>query len=171
MRFFSCPPTTGSASSPPPTPARWRWRSGRCSALRPVTMLAWESFGAGWVTDVAKQLQLDAEIRTADYGELADLGGIDPASDVVFTWNGTTSGVRVPNADWIAEDRAGLTSATRLRPRSRRTSTGPRSTSAPSAGRRRSAAKRRTACSCSRRAPSSGSSATPRRARCPRSSG
>jgi phosphoserine aminotransferase len=76
---------------------------------RAVTMLAWESFGAGWVTDVAKQLKLDAEIRTADYGEICDLGHIDPASDVVFTWNGTTSGVRVPNAGWIAEDRSGLT--------------------------------------------------------------
>jgi phosphoserine aminotransferase len=75
---------------------------------RPVTMLAWESFGAGWVTDVAKQLKLDADIRTANYGEIADLGGIDPASDIVFTWNGTTSGVRVPNADWIAGDRTGL---------------------------------------------------------------
>jgi phosphoserine aminotransferase len=75
---------------------------------RPVTMLAWESFGAGWVTDVAKQLKLDAEIRTAGYGEIADLSGIDPASDIVFTWNGTTSGVRVPNADWIAADRSGL---------------------------------------------------------------
>jgi phosphoserine aminotransferase len=75
---------------------------------RPVTMLAWESFGAGWVTDVAKQLKLDAEIRTADYGELPDLNGIDPARDIVFTWNGTTSGVRVPNAAWIADDRTGL---------------------------------------------------------------
>ena len=75
---------------------------------RPVTMLAWESFGAGWVTDVAKQLKLDADIRTADYGALPDLDGIDPASDLVFTWNGTTSGVRVPNADWIAADRTGL---------------------------------------------------------------
>jgi phosphoserine aminotransferase len=75
---------------------------------RPVTMLAWESFGAGWVTDVAKQLQLDADIRTAGYGEIADLSNIDPASDVVFTWNGTTSGVRVPSADWIAADRTGL---------------------------------------------------------------
>ena len=75
---------------------------------RPVTMLAWESFGAGWVTDVAKQLKLDAEIRTADYGEIADLSGIDPASDVVFTWNGTTSGVRAPDAHWIATDRTGL---------------------------------------------------------------
>ena len=76
---------------------------------RPVTMLAWESFGAGWITDVAKQLELDAEIRTADYGEVAQLSGIDPSNDVVFTWNGTTSGVRVPNADWIAENRTGLT--------------------------------------------------------------
>jgi len=75
---------------------------------RPVTMLAWESFGQGWVTDVAKQLKLDAEIRTADYGEICELGGIDPANDVVFTWNGTTSGVRVPDADWIASDRTGL---------------------------------------------------------------
>ena len=76
---------------------------------RPVTMLAWESFGTGWVTDVVKQLKLDADLRTAEYGQLADLGNIDPASDVVFTWNGTTSGVRVPNADWIAADRTGLT--------------------------------------------------------------
>ena len=76
---------------------------------QPVTMLAWESFGAGWVTDVSKQLKLDAEVRTADYGEIPGLEGIDPASDIVFTWNGTTSGVRVPNADWIAEDRTGLT--------------------------------------------------------------
>jgi len=75
---------------------------------RPVVMLAWESFGAGWVTDVAKQLKLDAEVRTADYGKIAPLEGIDPASDIVFTWNGTTSGVRVPDADWIAADRTGL---------------------------------------------------------------
>jgi phosphoserine aminotransferase len=75
---------------------------------RPVTMLAWESFGAGWVADVAKQLKLDADIRTADYGEIADLSGIDAANDVVFTWNGTTSGVRVPDAHWIAADRTGL---------------------------------------------------------------
>ena len=76
---------------------------------RPVTMLAWESFGAGWVSDVARQLGLDAEIRTADYGEIAELGGVDRANDIVFTWNGTTSGVRVPNADWISADRTGLT--------------------------------------------------------------
>jgi phosphoserine aminotransferase len=75
---------------------------------RPATMLAWESFGAGWVTDVAKQLKLDADIRTAAYGEIADLSGIDSANDIVFTWNGTTSGVRVPNAEWIAADRRGL---------------------------------------------------------------
>ena len=76
---------------------------------RPVTMLAWESFGAGWVTDVSKQLKLDADVRTADYGEIPDLQSIDPARDIVFTWNGTTSGVRVPNADSIADDRTGLT--------------------------------------------------------------
>jgi phosphoserine aminotransferase len=75
---------------------------------RPVTMLAWESFGAGWVTDVAKQLKLEAEIRTADYGEICDLNGIDSGNDLVFTWNGTTSGVRVPNADWIEDGRTGL---------------------------------------------------------------
>jgi phosphoserine aminotransferase len=75
---------------------------------RQVTMLAWESFGAGWVNDVAKQLKLDAEIRTAPYGEICDLSRIEPARDVVFTWNGTTSGVRVPNGDWIAENRTGL---------------------------------------------------------------
>jgi phosphoserine aminotransferase len=75
---------------------------------RSVTILAWESFGAGWVTDVAKQLKLEADIRTAGYGELPDLANIDPANDIVFTWNGTTSGVRVVNADWIAENRTGL---------------------------------------------------------------
>jgi phosphoserine aminotransferase len=75
---------------------------------KPVTMLAWESFGAGWVTDVVKQLKLEADVRTAPYGELPDLGGVDPASDLVFTWNGTTSGVRVPDAAWISADRTGL---------------------------------------------------------------
>jgi phosphoserine aminotransferase len=76
---------------------------------RPVTMLAWESFGEGWVTDVAKQLRLDANIVRAAYGELPDLAAVDPGHDVVFTWNGTTSGVRVPNGDWINEAREGLT--------------------------------------------------------------
>jgi phosphoserine aminotransferase len=77
---------------------------------RPVTMLAWESFGEGWVTDVAKQLKLkDAKVLKADYGALPDLAKVDPATDVVFTWNGTTSGVRVPDATWIAADRQGLT--------------------------------------------------------------
>jgi phosphoserine aminotransferase len=77
---------------------------------RPVTLLAWESFGEGWVNDVVKELRL-ANVTTlkAAYGELPDLTKIDPGSDIVFTWNGTTSGVRVPNADWIAADRAGLT--------------------------------------------------------------
>src|SRR6195256_6396831 len=77
---------------------------------RPVTMLAWESFGEGWVTDVAKQLKLkNVTLLKAGYGELPDLSKVDPASDIVFTWNGTTSGVRVPNADWIKADREGLT--------------------------------------------------------------
>lgn len=76
---------------------------------RPVTMLAWESFGEGWVTDIVKELKLkDATVRRAVYGELPDLTGIDPAHDIIFTWNGTTSGVRVPHADWIADDRTGL---------------------------------------------------------------
>jgi len=77
---------------------------------RPVTMLAWESFGEGWVSDVAKELKLkNVTVLKAPYGELPDLSKVDPASDVVFTWNGTTSGVRVPNGDWIAADREGLT--------------------------------------------------------------
>jgi phosphoserine aminotransferase len=76
---------------------------------RPVTMLAWESFGEGWVSDVGKELKLkDATVRRAPYGELPDLSAIDPAHDIVFTWNGTTSGVRVPHADWIAAERTGL---------------------------------------------------------------
>jgi phosphoserine aminotransferase len=75
-----------------------------------VTMLAWESFGEGWVNDVAKELKLrNLTVLRAPYGELPDLHSIDPASDIVFTWNGTTSGTRVPNADWIAGDRTGLT--------------------------------------------------------------
>ena len=77
---------------------------------RGVDMLAWESFGEGWVGDVAGQLKLaDARILRADYGELVDLGAVDFARDVVFTWNGTTSGVRVPDARWIPADRQGLT--------------------------------------------------------------
>ncbi|MBO9135140.1 phosphoserine transaminase [Rhizobium sp. B230/85] len=77
---------------------------------RGVDMVAWESFGAGWVTDVVKQLKLkDARKIEADYGELPDLSTIDFDRDVVFTWNGTTSGVRVPNADFIPGDRKGLT--------------------------------------------------------------
>ena len=76
----------------------------------PVTLLAWESFGEGWVNDVVKELKLkDITTLKAGYGALPDLAKVDPASDVVFTWNGTTSGVRVPNADWIAADRSGLT--------------------------------------------------------------
>jgi len=76
---------------------------------RKAEMLAWESFGSGWVTDVVKQLKIDAEVKTAEYGEIVDLNSVNFANDVVFTWNGTTAGVRVPNGDWIADDREGLT--------------------------------------------------------------
>ncbi|MEY3624583.1 MAG: hypothetical protein RLZZ407_2142 [Pseudomonadota bacterium] len=76
---------------------------------RPVTMMAWESFGEGWVTDVNKQLKLNATVMNAPYGEIPDLSAVDFSNDVVFTWNGTTSGARVPNGDWIADDREGLT--------------------------------------------------------------
>jgi len=76
---------------------------------RPVTVLAWESFGEGWVTDIVKQLKLkDVTLLKAGYGELPDFKRVDSAHDIVFTWNGTTSGARVPNADWIAPDRQGL---------------------------------------------------------------
>jgi phosphoserine aminotransferase len=76
---------------------------------RPVTVLAWESFGEGWVTDITKQLKLkDVTALKAGYGELPDLSKVDWSNDVVFTWNGTTSGVRVPDAAWIAADRQGL---------------------------------------------------------------
>ncbi|MGY6411118.1 MAG: phosphoserine transaminase [Alkalilacustris sp.] len=76
---------------------------------RPVEMLAWESFGAGWVTDAVKQLKLDATVREAPYGEIVDLAVVNWDADVCFTWNGTTSGVRVPTGDVIPADRAGLT--------------------------------------------------------------
>ena len=76
---------------------------------RKATMLAWESFGSGWVTDVVKQLKIDADKIEAGYGEIVDLASVDFDTDVVFTWNGTTSGVRVPNGDAIPADRGGLT--------------------------------------------------------------
>lgn len=76
---------------------------------RSVEMLAWESFGEGWVTDVVKQLKLDAKVKIATYGQIVDLATVDFNSDVVFTWNGTTSGCRLPNADAIPADREGLT--------------------------------------------------------------
>jgi phosphoserine aminotransferase len=78
---------------------------------RPVTAIAWESFGEGWVTDAAKQLKLNPTIITAPYGELPDLAAVDFTNDVLFTANGTTSGVRVPNYDWVPADREGLTFA------------------------------------------------------------
>ena len=77
---------------------------------RPVDVLTWESFGAGWATDITKQLKLDdVNVLNADYGQLPDFAQVRKDADVVFTWNGTTSGARVPNADWIADDRTGLT--------------------------------------------------------------
>jgi len=78
---------------------------------RPVTTLAWESFGEGWVTDAVKQLKLDPTVIKAGYGALPDLTQVDWSNDVLFTWNGTTSGVRVPDGDWIAADREGLSFA------------------------------------------------------------
>ncbi|MGA9329895.1 MAG: phosphoserine transaminase [Bradyrhizobium sp.] len=76
---------------------------------RPVTMISWESFGETWTGDVINQLKLkDVTKLAATYGEIPDLSKVDPASDIVFTWNGTTSGVRVPNADWISAKREGL---------------------------------------------------------------
>ena len=76
---------------------------------RGIDIMAWESFGEGWITDVTKQLKLEARILRADYGEIVDLASVNFDNDVVFTWNGTTSGVRVPDGNWIAADRKGLT--------------------------------------------------------------
>ena len=77
---------------------------------RPVDVFAWESFGKGWANDIANQLRLaDAQVYEAGYGELPDLRRADPDHDVVFTWNGTTSGVKVPDGEWISDQRAGLT--------------------------------------------------------------
>src|SRR2546423_1617488 len=76
---------------------------------KPVDVLAWESFGEDWVTDVAKQLKLNARVMKSGYGEIPDLHQTDPDHDIVFLWNGTTSGARVPDGDWIADNRSGLT--------------------------------------------------------------
>jgi len=77
---------------------------------RAVDVCHWESFGKGWLTDIAKQLKLpEVNEITAGYGDLPDLSQVNPANDCVFTWNGTTSGVRVPNADWISDEREGIT--------------------------------------------------------------
>jgi len=78
---------------------------------RPVTAMAWESFGSGWVTDAVKQLKIDPTVVEAPYGEIPDLASVDWSNDVLFTWNGTTSGARVPNADWIPAEREGLSFA------------------------------------------------------------
>ena len=103
--------TTASASCRPPTPAPSRWRCGRCSARDPVDMLVWESFGQGWATDATKQLKLDdCRVLTARLRRAARTSAqVRQDADVCFTWNGTTSGARVPNGDWIAADREGLT--------------------------------------------------------------
>lgn len=77
---------------------------------RPVDVMAWESFGSGWISDITKQLKLDnVRVMEADYGQLPDLDAVNFENDVVFTWNGTTSGVKLANGDWIADDRQGLT--------------------------------------------------------------
>ena len=77
---------------------------------RPVDVVAWESFGKGWVTDIRNQLKLDnVRVFEADYGHLPDLSQVNNDHDIVFTWNGTTSGVKVPNGDWISDQRQGLT--------------------------------------------------------------
>jgi phosphoserine aminotransferase len=76
---------------------------------RPAQMVAWESFGAGWVTDAVKQLKIDASVHEAPYGEIVDMAALNYDSDVCFTWNGTTSGVRMPHGDMIPSDRKGLT--------------------------------------------------------------
>ena len=76
---------------------------------RGVDAMAWESFGEGWISDITKELKLEARALRADYGQIADLGSVNFDNDVVFTWNGTTSGVRVPGGDWIPADRKGLT--------------------------------------------------------------
>jgi phosphoserine aminotransferase len=107
-KSWAFPPITRSASCRPPTPARWKWRCGPCWARCEIDIFAWESFGEDWVTDIVKQLKLKADIHKAGYGKLPDM---KPAKDrdVVFLWNGTTSGVKVPNGDWIAADREGIT--------------------------------------------------------------
>ena len=78
---------------------------------KPVTALAWDSFGEGWVTDAVKQLKIEPTVIRADYGQLPDLDAVDWSNDVLFTWNGTTSGVRVPDGEWIQADREGLSFA------------------------------------------------------------
>ena len=112
---------------------------------RGVTTLAWESFGEGWVTDAVKQLKLDPTVMRADYGQLPDLDKVDWSDDVLFTWNGTTSGVRVPDAEWIPDDREGLSFADATSACSLTTFPGTRSMSPHSPGRKCWAAKAATA--------------------------
>ena len=128
---------------------------------RGVDALTWESFGEGWVTDIEKQLKIkDLRVFRAPYGEIPDLAKVDTAErDVVFPWNGTTSGARIPNGDWIKADRQGLTICDATSGVFAMDLPWESSTSSPGPGRRCWAAKRRMACSRSRRAPSRGSKA------------
>ncbi len=138
----------------------------------PVDLFAWESFGEDWVTDAVKQLKLkDARIFKADYGELPDLSQADPKHDLVFLWNGTTSGVRVPDGDWIASERDGHHDLRRDECRLRDGSAvGQARCRRPSPGRRCWAAKRHMACWCCRPARWRGSNPTRRPGRCRKSS-
>ncbi len=157
MRFCSCPATTGSESSRRPTRARSRWRLWALLGPKPVTMLAWESFGAGWVTDVLKQLKLEAEVRTADYGEICRPQRHRPGErHRLHLERHDQRRPRARTATGSPTTAPASRSATRPQRHSPSASTGRRSMSAPSAGRRRSAAKAGTACSCSARARSSG---------------
>ncbi len=107
---WACPPITGWAIVPASDTGAVEMALWSMLGARPVDLFAWESFSEDWVTDTVKQLKLkDARTFKAAYGEIPDLKQYDPTHDAVFVWNGTTSGVKVPNGDWIPADREGLT--------------------------------------------------------------
>ena len=134
---------------------------------RGVDLLSWESFGEGWVSDVTKQLKLhDVRVLQAPYGSLPDFAAVDPDRDTVFVWNGTTSGVRVPNGDWIADNRNGLTICDATSAAFAIGCRGTSSTSSLGRGRRHWAARRRMACWPCRRGPSNGWKAIRRPGHC-----